>query len=280
MRDFLKSRFFVVTAIITLILVAIPTVLSTFGLQNYLRGAVNVLMTPLQKGFNYVTDALDGFTSYFSEFDELVAENTRLKMELAQLSDRIYEAQETETRNAWLMQFLEMKRAHTDFAFADAVITGRESVNYLTVLTVDQGTAHGIAAGMPVVTPDGVLGFVDEVGISWAKIRTLIEASASIGACVERTGEDALIEGSFSLAKEGLCRLTYLDAESDIQVGDRIITSGYGSVYPRGLVIGYVTEIIPDEYSRTLTATVRPASSLSGLDRVMIITSYETTTHE
>ena len=48
MRDFLKSRFFVVTAIITLILVAIPTVLSTFGLQNYLRGAVNVLMTPLQ----------------------------------------------------------------------------------------------------------------------------------------------------------------------------------------------------------------------------------------
>ena len=74
MRKFLKSRFFVVTAIITLILVTIPTVLSTFGLQNHLRGMVNVLMTPLQKGFNYVTDAMDGFTSYFSEFDELVAE--------------------------------------------------------------------------------------------------------------------------------------------------------------------------------------------------------------
>ena len=281
MRDFLRSRFFVVTAIITLILVAIPTVLSTFGLQNYLRGAVNVIMTPLQKGFNYVTDAIDGFTSYFTEFDELVAENTRLKTELAQLSDRIYEAQETETRNAWLMQFLEMKRAHTDFTFSDAVITGQESVNYLTVLTVDQGTAHGIRAGMPAVTPDGVLGYVDEVGVSWAKIRTLIEASTSIGACVERTGEDGLVEGSYTLARDGLCRLLYLDAESDVRVGDRIITSGYGSVYPRGLVIGYVSEIIPDEYSRTLTASIRPAAALTGLDRVMIITSYETTTdHE
>jgi len=278
MRRFLQSRFFVVITVITLILVAVPTLLSTFGLPNPLRGAVNVLMTPLQKGFNYITDALDGYTAYFTEFDELVAENTRLKAQLADLSDRIYSAQETEMRNQWLSQFLEMKRAHTDFTFADAAITGHESVNYMTVFTIDQGTSQGIAAGMPVVTPDGVLGFVDEVGLTWAKVRTLIEASSSVGASVERTGEDALLEGSFALSREGLCRLTYLDAEADIQVGDRIVTSGYGSVYPRGLVIGYVTEIVPDLYSRTLTATIQPAASLSDLERVMVITSYETTT--
>ncbi|MBQ4042538.1 MAG: rod shape-determining protein MreC [Clostridia bacterium] len=278
MRQFLKSRFFVVVTVIALILVAVPTVLSTFGLTDPLRGAVNILMTPLQKGFNYITDALDGYTAYFTEFDELVAENTRLKAQLADLSDRIYTAQETETRNQWLSQFLEMKRAHTDFTFADAAITGHESVNYMTVFTVDKGTSHGIRAGMPVVTPDGVLGFVDEVGLTWAKIRTLIEASTAVGACVERTGEDGLIEGSFALSRDGFCRLTYLDAESDVQVGDRIVTSGYGSVYPRGLVIGYVTEIVPDLYSRTLTATVQPAASLTDLERVMIITSYETFT--
>ena len=85
MRDFLKSRFFIITAIITLIVVAVPTVLSTFGMQNPLRSAVNVLMMPLQKGFNYVTDALDGYTSYFTEFNDLVAENTQLKAELADI---------------------------------------------------------------------------------------------------------------------------------------------------------------------------------------------------
>lgn len=278
MRDFLKSRFFVVTAIITLILVAVPTLLSTFGGSNVLRSAVNTLMMPLQKGFNYITDALDGYASYFTEFDELVAENIQLKAELAELSDRLYTAQETETLNAWLVQFLEMKRAHTDFTFAAASVTGRESGNYMTVFTIDQGSAHGITVGMPVVTSDGVVGCVEEVGLSWAKVRTLIESASSIGACVERTGEDGLITGSFTLAKEGLCRLTYLNAESDVRVGDRIITSGYGSVYPRGLVIGVVTEIVPDAYSRTLTATVRPAASPIDLDRVMIITSYEIVT--
>jgi rod shape-determining protein MreC len=67
-----------------------------------------------------------------------------------------------------------------------------------------------------------------------------------------------------------------LDADADIRVGDRVVTSGTGGIYPRDLVIGYVTEVIPDEFSRTLTATVRPAATLTDLDRVMIITSYET----
>lgn len=277
MRKFLRSRFFIVTAIITLILVAVPTVISTFGWKDYVRGAVNVLMTPLQKGFNAITDALDGYVSYFTEFDEIVAENTRLKAQLAELSDRIYSAQKTETRNEWLMQFLEMKRAHTDFTFQDASITGHESVNYMTVFTIDCGSSQGIREGMPVVTPDGVLGYVDEVGLTWSKVRTLIESSTSIGACIERTGEAGLVEGSFTQAREGLCRITYLDAQSDVQIGDRVITSGYGSVYPRGLVIGYVIEIVPDTYSRTLTATIEPAVDLEDPERVMIITSYETT---
>ena len=143
---------------------------------------------------------------------------------------------------------------------------------------MDRGTAHGIREGMPVVTPDGVLGYVDEAGLTWSKVRTLIESSSAIGACIERTGELGLVEGSFQLASQGLCRITYLAADSDVQIGDRVVTSGYGSVYPRDLVIGYVTEIVPDEYSRTITAYIRPASDLSNLDRVMIITSYDTIT--
>lgn len=277
MRDFWKSRFFLVIAALAILAVVVPSALSAAGMQDHVRSAVNIVMTPLQKGFNSVTAALDGFASYFTEFDRIVTENVRLKTELSELSDRLYQAERTERLNDWLAGFLEMKREHTDFQFADAAITGRESVNYMTVFTIDRGSAHGITEGMPVVTPDGVLGYVDEVGLTWSKVRTLIEASSSIGACVERTGELGLVEGNFSLASEGLCRITYLAADSEIAVGDRILTSGYGSVYPRGLVIGLVTEIVPDTYSRTLTAYIRPAVELNDIDRVMIITSYETT---
>ena len=276
MRDFFKTKFFLVLVVVTVLLTAVPTALSALGWKQYLRSAVNILLTPLQKGFNLITDALDGYASYFTRFDEIVEENMRLKQQIADLSDRLYNAEEAEVLNAWLSGFLELKRAHSEYTFADAAITGREAVNYMTVCTVDRGSAHGIEVGMTVVTPDGVLGCVSEVGLTWSKVRTLIEASSSIGAYIERTGELGLVEGDFTLASDGLCRITYLSASSEVRVGDRVLTSGYGSVYPRNLVIGTVTEVIPDEYSRTVTALIQPAATLTGLDRVMIIIAYET----
>lgn len=278
MRPFLKNKFFITAVIIAVLAALVPTVLSAAGAHMPLRNFTNVLLTPLQKGFNYITDAIDGFSSYFTEFDELVAENAALKQENAALRDRLYHAEEIENLNEWLATFLEMKRAHTDFHLSPAKITGRESGNYMTVFTVDQGSAHGITKGMPVVSAEGVIGYVAEVGLTWSKVTTLLESAASIGAYVERTGELGLVEGSFSLAAEGLCEITYLHADSDVKVGDRILTTGYGSVYPRDLVIGYVTEILSDEYSRTITARISPAVSLSDLHQVMIITEYETVT--
>lgn len=275
MRNFFKSRFFLTVLVITVLFVAVPTALSALGLSDPLRNAVNVLVTPLQKGFNYVTGAIDGFTSYFTEFDELAEENAALKEEIAKLRDRLYQAEKTENLNEWLSAFLEMKRFHTDFKMEPATVTGSSGGNFMTVLTVDRGTAHGIRENMPVVSPEGVIGYVDEVGLTWCKVRTLLEASTSVGAYVERTGEMGLVSGSFSLAAEGVCEITYLAADSDIRVGDRILTSGYGSIYPRDLVVGYVTEIFPDEYSRTLTARIRPAASLTDIKQVMIVTDYE-----
>lgn len=278
MKAFLKSKFFIILVAVTVLFVAVPTALSAMGLQEPIRNVVNVLTTPLQKVFNYVTDAIDGFSSYFTEFDNLVSENAALKKENAELRDRLYEAEKTENLNEWLEQFLEMKRFHTDFQFTSATVTGGDSGNYMTVFTVDRGSAHGITENMPVVGPDGVIGYVSEVGLTWSKVRTLIESASSVGAYVERTGEMGLVTGSFTLAAEGVCEITYLAADSDIRVGDRILTSGYGSIYPRDLVVGYVAAIVPDEYSRTLTATILPAASLTDLEKVMIITDYDTVT--
>lgn len=278
MRNFLKNKFFITIVVVAVLLAAVPSILSAVGVPVPFRDLVNVLVTPLQKCFGYVTDAIDGFVSYYTKFDELVAENAALKQENAALHDRLYSAEKIESENEWLRQFLEMKRAHTDYHFADASVIGGGSGNYMTVFTVDRGTAHGIAEGMPVVSDAGVIGYVDEVGLTWAKVRTLIESSASLGAYVERTGEIGLVSGSFTLAAEGVCEITYLAADSDVRVGDRVLTSGYGSVYPRDLVIGTVTEIIPDDVSRTVTARIKPAATLTGLEKVMIITDYETVT--
>ncbi len=277
MRDFLKSKFFAVLVIITLFATIVPSVLYAMGVGNYAHNMINQVLMPFQKGFDSITDSLDAYTSYFTEFDRIVEENNQLRDRINELEDQIYSAKEIEGMNEWLFDYLELKREHTDYVFEPANITSNGSGNYMTVFTLDRGKNHKVEVDMPVVTSEGIVGYIVEAGSDWSKAVTFLEASASIGAYVERTGELCVVEGDYSLSDEGICRLNYLTEESDIEVGDRILSSGYGSVYPRGLVIGHVSKIERNEYSRSIVAYITPAADLTtDLAKLMIITDYET----
>ena len=223
---------------------------------------------------------MDGFAGYFYRFDELVEENNQLREEVAELQTQIYDSTEREEMYAWMAGFLEMKRVHHDFKMLAASVTGRESGNYSRVLTLDVGTEDGVAVNMPVVTSDGVVGRITEVGANWSRVTTILESGTLIGAYIERTNEVAVCEGVFALSGEGLMSLNYVKADSPAQVGDRVLSSGYGSVYPRGLVIGYIEEIKVDPFTRGMSVTVRCAADYSELSRVMVLTSFETTVVE
>lgn len=280
MRDFLRSKFFTVVVIIALVLVIVPTVFGAMGLGGTLKDAVNVIFTPFQKLFTYCTDAVDGFASFFTEFDRIVEENNTLREENAALKDRISRAEEIEEMNDWLYNYLELKREHTDFKFTEAAVSAREGGNYTTVFMLDKGSAHGVEKDMPVVCSEGIVGYITEVGTTWSKAVTFIESGTAVGAYVERSGEIGVIEGNFALSEEGVCVMSYLAEDADIKEGDRIISSGYGSVYPRGLVIGTVEKIEKNSSSRSITVTVRPSAPLSDLSKLMIITDYEIYTEE
>lgn len=278
MKKFINSKFFIITLCIALALVIVPSVLSLMGLSDYVRGAVVSMISPLEGAMTKVTDAITGFTDYFTEYDRLKAENEELRRRLAELEDKYYQVEEIEDMNKWLSEYLEIKREHTDYDFVIAEIVGREVGNYMTVFTLNVGTDNGVTADMPVITSEGIVGYVTEAGSNWSKVLTIIESASSVGACVERTGELGLVDGDYSLRDDGLCRLIHLASDSDVSVGDRIISSGLGSIYPRGLVIGVVERTEFDAVSRSVIAYVKPSADLENIGRVMVIRSYETVT--
>ncbi len=278
MKKSFKSKFFIIMLSIALALVIVPSVLSLMGLSDYVKGAITYILSPLESAMTKVTDAVTGFSDYFTEFDRLKAENEALKAEIAELKDKFYRIEDIEATNKWLYDYLEIKREHTEFDFAMAEIVGREVGNYMTVFTIDVGTDAGVSENMPVITSDGIVGYVTEAGSNWSKVLTILESASAVGACVEQTGELGLLEGDYNMREDGLCKLIYLSSDSKVAVGDRIISSGLGSIYPRGLVIGYVESTEYDEYTRSVVAYVRPAADLEELSRVMVIKSYETVT--
>ena len=263
MKQFFKNKFFYIITVITLLVAIVPTVMYSMGVTPILRNAVGVVLTPLQKLFNYAAEAVDGFAAYFYKFDELAEENERLKEQVKELQGQIYDASELEKMYEWMTDFIEVKIPHTDYKFLAATVTGHESGNYSKVLNLDVGSSSGVRLNMPVITSEGIVGRITEVGLNWSKVTTIVEANSSVGAYVERTNDAGVCVGKFELSSGGLCELNYLPADSDVQVGDRILSTGFGSVYPRGLVVGYVESVEANPYTRALNVRVNaPPTSL------------------
>ena len=144
----------------------------------------------------------------------------------------------------------------------------------MTSFTLNRGTLHGVEVGMPVVVPEGIVGHVTDVGLNWCMVSTLIESNGSVGAYVVRSGSVGIVSGDASLRVDGICKMSYMESNADIQVGDLILSSGTGSVYPADLVIGSVIAVEKDEYNRTPVATIQPSVDFSSLQYMMIVTGY------
>ena len=272
---FFKNKFFIIVMSLALFIVILTVTLSAMGQTSPIRNTLNVIATPFRYVGLKIGEAFEGFSKYITSIDELDRENQSLIGEIERLEGELADSQALREENERLREYIEFKKTYPDLALTEALIIGSESDNYSTIFTLNKGRGDGIKTGMPVVVLNGVVGSVCEVGSTWCKVRAITEASSSIGAYISRSGEIGLIEGDISLKGTEECILNYLSADADIEVGDMIYTSGLGSVYPRGLLIGEVTEIETDEYLRTKAAKVKCAVSFDSLTYVMIVTDYD-----
>ncbi len=271
----LRNKFFIICVAVALVLTLIPSVLALMGYRSLSRNIVGVVTTPFRWCGNILGGAIDGFGKYFGGIKTLDAENAALREENALLRLEAKEAEILRAENDRLKEYLEMKAQHADFSFEEGTVISRDGSNYVSTYTLDRGTVHGITTGMPVVTKLGIVGYVSEVGTNWCRVSTLLETASAVGALIPRSGASGIVGGSFTLAGQGLCELAYLDIGADVKVGDLVYSGGTGSVYPGGLLIGEVTAVRTDEYTRTLVATVRPVVDYEGLAHALIITGYE-----
>ena len=274
---FFKSKFFIISVIVALILVLVPSMLSVFGYSGLVRNAIKTAATPFEWCGRQIADSVNGFVSVFTEYDELLAENKELKEKIESLENDAYENAVLRDQNDWLKQYLNLKEQNNTFSITNATVISREAGNYATVLTVNKGTVHGVKKNMPVITEDGVFGYVSECGVDWAKVVSIVETASAVSVYSDRTGVTGVVEGDSTLRKDGFCVMTYIASNADIKVGDKIFTSGNGNIYPSGLLVGEIAEISADEATRTLSATIKPSvdfENIEDIKNIMIVMGY------
>ena len=275
---FFKSKAFIICLVSAIALTLIPTLLAAFGGIDLLRSAAGTLAKPFTFTGSKVAEAFNGFIDVFTKYDELKQENAELKEELEYYKEKEYNEQLLKEQNNWLKDYINFHASNPSFKLTDAKIISRESGNYGTVITLNKGTAHSIKKNMPVITADGLLGYVSEVAIDWCKVTTVIEATNSIGVYSERQGAQGILKGSVELREQGLCKMEFIGDNINVQIGDKIYTSGGSkSIYPADLYIGSVSEVKIDDMTGEVVATITPKidfTNLSEISDVMIICGY------
>ena len=274
---FLKSKFFIISITVALVISIVTSLLSMFGYSGIIRGTIKTIATPFEWCGTTVANAVNGFVEVFAEYDELKKENEELRTQISEKEGEEYELWVLKEQNDWLKSYLDIKSYIPELATTDVTVIARESGNYSTVLTINKGNVHGIKKNMPVITPEGTFGYVSECGLDWAKVVSIIETSSAVSVYTERTATTGVVEGDTALREKGYCVMTYISSNSDIKVGDRIFTSGNGGIYPAGLLIGEVIELSADETTRTLRAVIKPSVDFENselITRLLVITGY------
>lgn len=271
------NKFWIILLAIATAVAVILSVMTYFSTTSaVMPNLAGILASPFRSVSASITESVVRWKSYVTEFDALKEENEQLKLEIAKMEADVRQAVEDREENARLRALADLREQRRELSFESARILVQDVSNWSSMLTINKGTAHGVETGDCVMTETGdLVGVVSEAGLTWSRVRTILDSESSIGALIFRTGASAVAEGDFSLMSQGRLALDYLGTDPDLVSGDLIMTSGLGGYYPPQLVIGYVEEVRPGDDGMSQVAVVRPEADIGGLSQVFVVTSFD-----
>lgn len=273
MRYFFRSRRFKIAAIILSSLIIISILARIVGgiisPQSSVFGSVVV---PFQSAFTSISNYFEDLGQKINGNEELAKENAELREQVNELTSSLIDYEEAKQQNEFLKQYLEIKDNHTDYQFEEALLIARDTDDPFGSFTLNKGSLHGVALYDPVISDEGLIGYISQVGTAYSKVTTILSPDISVAAFDRRTGDAGIIQGTLKAAQNGFSRICNLSRSCSVAIGDYIVTSG-GGVFPDGMLIGTVTEIGTD-YNSALYADIQPAVKFDQIRDMMIITYF------
>ena len=258
-------------AMIAIVLLLVLAAFSAGGRGFSGDGLFRNAAAPVSEALHSVQNAIgDFFVRVFTPSD-LQRENRQLRDRLLAQEQKLALFDEVEKENARLTELLNYVQTNANMRFVTASVIGRDSNPYIDTITLNAGSRSGVSEKMAVITQDGIVGRVTEVGPNWCRVRTMCNDKMRISVMVERTRDEGMLGGIYE--QDGEIRgtmLYYLPGNADLKVGDRIATSGIGGYFPKGLYVGTVLSV-NDEGKGTHDAIVSMEIDFLHLENALIV---------
>ena len=238
------------------------------GQQDIVSSVVRTTVAPPATAVNGVSRWFGDKTRWITDGRASHDENVRLKARIAQLEEENARLKETDIKYSQLKDDLGFIK-NSAVSKIPASIIGRSPDAKFDTLMLGRGSRDGVKPHNVVVTRQGVVGQITEVTPTTATVVLLTEQNGGIGARVQRPESR-----TFGICKgdsAGKLWMYHLPNDANIKVGDLVISSGMGEVYPAGLVIGTVAEVRSDDENVNKKARIVPKVNLSRVEEVYIL---------
>lgn len=243
---------------------------------TWMESTAGSVVQPVQTFASKASNAIVSFVQRVFKTTDADKELEQLQVRLAQLETAEEENERLKAENERLKQLLNYTETLGDYEYVTATVIGNSQGVWFEVFTINAGHNKGIEKDMAVLTSSGLVGRVTEVGATWSKVTSIIDSSSEVSVMVERTRDVGIAHGLFSANSDNQLELYYLPSGYDLVPGDVIVTSGMSDIFPKGILIGTVSEVERQTTDGTVTernAIIAPAVDFGHLEEVLVIVS-------
>jgi rod shape-determining protein MreC len=240
---------------------------------NFFDRAIVRVTAPLQLAIDWFADRTSASVEHYVVNKNAATENDALHAELAAAKRELIRAEEARRENHRLLGLLNLLDRSHDTQYVAAKVVGRSPSPLFKSLRIDVGTDDGVQRGMGVGADSGVVGRVMAADRHYADVMLLSDAASSIDVYIARSRARGRLRGAGD-ATGYKARIDYLVRSANVEIGDEVMTTGAGVVFPKGLLIGWVVSVNKIEHGLYQEVRVEPVVPLTSLDEVMVIIGF------
>jgi rod shape-determining protein MreC len=276
LKDFFNSvRFRIILGIVVLLVGMGVYTVATDGEAFVVSQGVYRLFEPVLKATSSVVDSVTTKVDAILNSKQYYEENQALKQEIYDLNEKLVDYEENKQELEELKKFVNIKEDNPNYDLsAPCSIISKSSSDPYCSFIIDKGSEDGIELYDPVVTGSGLVGIISEVAETYSTVTTILSPNISVGAVDAMSNDTGVVQGNASQSVDGLTRLIYLDKENTLKVGDTITCSGSSGTFPKGFLIGTVTEVGVEETGLSAYAIVQPFVDIDKLTSVIVIMDF------
>lgn len=257
--------------IVTVIILILLVILTNVNRDNlsYAEGFATSIVMPIQNAFTMLKHKITGNTEFFTNLDRLKTENEELKNRNNELETQLRELEIIKAENAKLQEYASLTEKYQDYSTIPAYVIDRDVSNYSSNIIINVGSKQGIEKNMTVIADKGLVGHVISVTDNTAKVQVIVDSASSVSSMISTSEESIICRGS--VENDRNLNASYIDTSSELLVGDSVVTSGLGGIYPKGITIGTIKQVVNTSNITDRYAIIETAVDFSKLYTVLVI---------